>query len=250
MSKNGKKAVYGIILIVIAALLVMKGINPGFLNNAFGQLGVWEIVWTVILGLILLNGILEKNLFTIIGSIAFLVFIYEGKYGIPNIPAWSIFVPAALIYLGIQAMVPRRWHFYRNTENGAFRAEYNSKKNDDCEESEAVIDCDGSNIEVTFGSTVKYFEDDEFTNSNLEVNFGSIKAYYNKVKMKGNVAYINAEENFGSIEIFIPKTWKCEVHKEQAFGGIPERGNVEWDGEHTVYINAEANFGEIVIHHV
>ncbi len=243
--------VYGVIMIVIAALLIMKGINPNFLGNVFGQLGIWEIVWTVILCLILINSIVERHLFAIIGSLAFLLFIYEGKYGIPNIPAWAIFVPAALIYVGIEAMIPKRWHFYRSDNNGhrTFKAEYGSKSREDCEEAE-VIECDGSNIDVTFGSTVKYFEDDEFTNSDLEVNFGSIKAYYNKVTMKGNTAYINAEENFGNIEIFIPKTWKAEVHREQAFGRVVEQGTVEWDGEHTVFINAEANFGEIVIHHV
>ena len=251
MDRKSKKIVYGIIMIVIAVLLVMKGINPGFMGNVFGLLGVWEIVWTVILALMLINAITEGHLFMIVGCIAFLLFIYQGKFGIPSIPAWAIFVPAGLIYIGIEALIPKRWHFYRNENNGHtdYKFEYGHKKRGEDGEAE-VIDCSGMDIDVTFGSTVKYFEETDFTNSNLEVNFGSIKAYYNNVKMNGNVAYINAEENFGSIEIFIPKEWKAQIHRDQAFGHIDERGREEWDGEHTVYINAEANFGEIVIHHV
>jgi len=37
MGKNYKKAVLGIILIVVAALLILKGMNPGFMRLYSGQ---------------------------------------------------------------------------------------------------------------------------------------------------------------------------------------------------------------------
>ncbi len=252
MEKNIKKVIFGVILIVVATLLIMRGINPGFLSGVFGELGVWEIVWTVILGLILINGIVERNLFVIIASLAFMLFIYEGKFGIPAIPAWAIFVPAFLLFIGIEIVIPKRWHFYKEDENGnyKYRAEFNSKKHDDKEVDGMVVECNGDNVEVSFGSTVKYFDNLEFVSSKLECNFGSIKVYYNNVNMKGNVAYINAEENFGSIEIYVPKEWNCNIKRSQAFGSVREKGVSNPEGDKTIIINAEANFGEIVIHHV
>lgn len=251
MGKNYKKIVFGIILIVVAALLIMKGMNPGFMSNVFGSLGVWEIVWTVILIIFLVNAIMEKQLFMIILSIAFLLFIYKGKFGIPFIPAWAIFVPAGLLYIGIESLIPKRWHVHKNSDGNGFHFEYRSDRDDDDEDDDPkIVECNGNNVEVSFSSAVKYFDSEDFRSSKLECNFGSIKAYYDKVKMAGTDAYINAEENFGSIEIYVPKAWKCEVDKSSAFGSVKDRGSSDWDGEHTVHMKLEANFGEIVIYHV
>ena len=251
MGKNYKKIVFGIILIVVAALLIMKGMNPGFMSNVFGSLGVWEIVWTVILLIILISAIMDKQLFMIILSIAFLLFIYKGKFGIPFIPAWAIFVPAGLLYIGIESLIPKRWHVHKNSDGNGFHFEYRSDRDDDDEDDDPkIVECNGNKVEVSFSSAVKYFDSEDFRSSKLECNFGSIKAYYDKVKMAGTDAYINAEENFGSIEIYVPKAWKCEVDKSSAFGSVKDRGSSDWDGEHTVHMKLEANFGEIVIYHV
>lgn len=251
MGKNYKKIVFGIILIVVAALLIMKGMNPGFMSNVFGSLGVWEIVWTVILIIFLVNAIMEKQLFMIILSIAFLLFIYKGKFGIPFIPAWAIFVPAGLLYIGIESLIPKRWHVHKNSDGNGFHFEYRSDRDDDDEDDDPkIVECNGNNVEVSFSSAVKYFDTEDFRSSNLECNFGSIKAYYDKVKMTGTDAFINAEGNFGSIEIYVPKAWKCDVDKSAAFGSVREKGNVDWDGEHTVHLKLEANFGEVVVYHV
>ncbi|MCR5824506.1 MAG: hypothetical protein K6G60_08770 [Lachnospiraceae bacterium] len=254
MTKTAKKILFGIVLIVAAALLVLKGINPDFMKGAFDELSVWDVVWTIVLGFILIGGIVEKHLAVIIFALSFLIFIFQGKYMIPTIPAWAIFPPAALLYIGIEVLIPRKWHIYRKYENGrkTINVSYDRDHDDDddhCDGAKAVNE-DGYNIEVEFGNAVKYFEMDDFTSSNLECNFGVIKAYYDKAKMLESNASIFAEVNFGSIEIYIPKTWKCDFKKDHAFGAVKEFGEVEWDGEHTLKMDAEANFGEIRVYHV
>ncbi len=243
-----KKVVTGAFLILIAGLVILKGINPGFMNGFFGELTVWQVIWTAVLAIVLVGGIIKRELFVIIFSLAFLLFIFEGKFGIPHIPAWAIFPPAALIFFGIEAIRPKHWHVCRNKDGKAVRFEYDSDGN--AQESAKVIEDDGANIDVNFGSTVKYFDMEDLAYSNLECNFGSVKAYYNKAKMAGSEAFINAEQNFGETEIYIPKEWKCNIKKSQGFGSVREMGSGEWDGEHTVNINAEANFGEIKIYRV
>ncbi len=242
-----KKIVTGAIFILIAGLLILKGINPGFMNGFFGELTVWQVIWTAVIAIILVGALIKRELFVIIFSLAFLLFIFEGKFGIPHIPAWAIFPPAAFIFFGIEAMRPKHWHVCRDKDGNTVRFEYNSNGD---REGATIIDSDGQNIDVSFGSTVKYFEMEDFKYSNLECNFGSIKAYYNNAKMAGSEAFISAEQNFGETEIYIPKEWKCIIKKSQAFGNVRDMGSGEWDGEHTVNIKAEANFGEIKIYRV
>ncbi len=253
MEKNSNKIIFGVIFLIVAAVLILKGLNLGIMGNFFGPLSWWEVIWTLFLFAALIVGIRKKNLFSIVISIAFLVFIYSGKFNIPKIPAWAIFPPAVLIFFGIEALIPRRWHVSRTDENGEHRINVTYRRDrgedDECENAK-VLNEEGYNVELEFGSTVRYFDGDDFKNSDLECSFGSIRAYYDKATMQDSIAYIDAECNFGSIEIYIPKAWKSEIRRDHAFGRVREFGTHDWDGEHTVCIKAEANFGEIRIYHV
>ncbi len=253
MEKNSNKIFFGVILLIIAAVLILKGINPGIMGNLFGQMSGWDVMWTFLFLAALITGIRKQSLFPIVFSIAGLVYIYQGKYMIPEIPAWAIFPPAVLIFIGLEALIPRRWHVFRTDENGEHRINVvygrHRGEDDECENAK-VLNEEGYNVELEFGSTVRYFDGDDFKNSDLECSFGSIRAYYDKATMQDSIAYIDAECNFGSIEIYIPKAWKSEIRRDHAFGRVREFGTHDWDGEHTVCIKAEANFGEIRIYHV
>ncbi len=249
MKDDTKKVGFAAILIMLAGILILKGVNPGFMNRLLGPLSVWDIIWIIVLICILVSSIIKKNFFCIVFSIAFLIFILRGDYGIPYIPAWAIFPPAALIFIGIETLVPKKWHIHTyHDEDGNYKAEFNRERCD--RDNSTITESDGCNMEVNFGSTVKYFDMKDLRNSNLECNFGSIRAYYDKAEMADSTAYINIEQNFGETEVYIPKAWKTELKTTRAFGNVSEKGIAEWDGEHTVYINAESNFGKITIYHI
>lgn len=246
---NSKKTLFGIIMLVLAGLLILKGFGLPISIGIFG-LSFWETVWAVVLTLVIVSSIINRHLFPLVFSIAGLVYVIGGHWFIPDLSPAVIFPAAFLIFIGLEALVPRRWHFnVTRDENGKhINAEYRTGKDED--NNEVFIDSDNNNVEVNFGSTVKYFENNDFVESNLESNFGAVKAYYDKVQMRGTEAYIHAEVNFGQIEIYVPKAWRVNLSKSNAFGSVRESGKEEWDGEHTVNIRAEANFGEIRLIHV
>ena len=245
---NNKKYFWGIVFVILAVLLILKGMNLDIFGGVFGLVSLWEGVWTAILIVILIDGVTKKNWFLITVPIAFILYIFRGKMFVPYIPAWTLFVSAGLLALGLEILFPgSRHHYYKRSftdENGNIKTEKIEIG------SEGVTEQNGTNVETNFGSVIKYFDTDSFESSDLEANFSSIKAYYDKAKMAGSTAVISAEANFGSVEIYIPKNWKLNLNKQQAFGSVVVKGSEEWDGEHTIIVNAEANFGGITITYI
>ncbi len=196
-------------------------------------------------------------MFAICLSAAFLLKIYSGHFFIPEIPYGGLFGGAVLLGIGLEILVPKHGKH--------FGIRYTRRDNDRNFEMGHVLDEEGNVIEGeykdngsgssenyvenNFGTTVKYFDNQDFTHADVECNFGSTKAYFINATMLGSEASINIDNNFGSTEVYIPKEWHVDLKKDNSFGSIDEQGDEQWDGVHTVHIFADSSFGRVVIVH-
>ena len=61
------------------------------------------------------------------------------------------------------------------------------------------------------------------------------------------MADINVENNFGSMVLFIPKTWNVEFHTKASFAGVREQGMSEAQDTPILRIYGEVSFGDLLI---
>ena len=112
------------------------------------------------------------------------------------------------------------------------------------------IFCSGKDADATFGSTVRYFEN-ELDTANLECNFGSVKAYFENAKPKNGKATVHLDCNFGGVELYIPKTWTVIDKTQTAFGGTEEKNRPAITKDSPILtLTGEVNFGGLTIIYV
>ncbi len=251
-----KRVLWGIILLLTVAAIIVSALGLW----EFPQMSVGSIIWTVLSLLILIEGISSRSFVEICMPLAILAIVWKQYIGLANVNNWLLVLCGLLLSIGLKFVFPSfkkkvninvngqeidgdKWnHFSNNCNNDGS----NTNFKDATFESTGDNDC----AEVNFGSQTKYYKSQTFESACIEANFASIKAYFTDAKMLNDSAHVSVECNFGSAELFIPKEWKVQVKGDGAFSGVNERGEVEWDGIHTLYLSTEVNFGGLTIHHV
>ncbi|MFV0485265.1 MAG: hypothetical protein ACK5MU_03530 [Candidatus Saccharimonadales bacterium] len=111
---------------------------------------------------------------------------------------------------------------------------------------------DGSNhADVSFTGTTKYFKDEAFEKALLDCSFGDIKAYFEEVKLKGKTARIKIDNNFGAIELFLPKNWAVDNQLNMSFGGVSEQNHPALTPDSPqIILEGEVNFGGVTITYI
>lgn len=255
--KRAKKILWGIILLLAIAAIIVSALGIW----TFPQLSVGGVIWTVLAVLLLIEGISNRSFFMIGMPLAILAIVWKDYIGLSDINNWLLVACGVMLSLALHLIFPkfRKKHDFHVNINGKdySREEWEEAKKDIntnnstmFTEASCVEVNSEDNSEVNFGSQTKYYKSQEFQSADLEANFGSIKAFFTDAKMLNDSARVHVECNFGSAELFVPKEWKTEIHTDNSFSGVNHRGEVLWDGVHTLYIDTEVNFGGLTIHHV
>lgn len=100
MKKNN--IYWGMIFIIMAALIVVNGL--GLIEGV----GVWSIIFTVLFGAALLDGIVRLQATTILFSLAFLAIVWSEQLHIESITPWPILFAALLGSIGISMIFGKK----------------------------------------------------------------------------------------------------------------------------------------------
>lgn len=218
--------ILGAVFILAAGLGLIQGI------------GVWSLIWTVFFAAILIKSLIKIRFFGIFFSLAFLGIIYAQPLGISGIVPWPVLGAALLISIGCSMIFPKKNRFVYHV--GHDRSEHFDK----------IInepDSDTVNYSISFGSSIKYINTDDFKSAALECSFGALKVYFDNAVMQGPEACVYLDNSFGGVELYIPKSWKVVSQIDNSFGGVDEKGRSMPEGLHTLYIKGDNSFGGITI---
>jgi hypothetical protein len=107
-------------------------------------------------------------------------------------------------------------------------------------------------IDTNFGSVIRYINSDNLERVMAECNFGAIKLYFDHARPQPAGALIELEVNFGSAELFIPRTWAVTNELKHSLSGFEEKNIAPHDTEKTAHvtIRGEANFSSVSIIYV
>ncbi len=172
-------------------------------------------------------------------SIAFLCILYDDFLGIEEITPWPVLGAAAFGAIGLSMI-------FKNHNMKCSHGCYVNRPDKTKGSFEEVTD-NQFTFSTSFSSSAKYVKSDDFTNAALNCSFGEMKVYFDDAMIQHGEAQIRLNVSFGSVELYIPKTWTVINDASAAFGAIDEKNRNESAGTPIVRLRGDVTFGGVSI---
>jgi len=222
-----KKKVFGIVLLVLAAVVLFQG-NFG-IPSFGGQ--IWPLIGIAFFAYQSVEAILRRHFTSASFTALVALMIANHFYDILPIPNQSLFWASILIVMGVSALT----HSNR-TWNGK-KWWYDGEK--------TIL----TDKEVAFGSGTFYKQDQELVEDEFEVGFGNAKIYYDNAEMLGDFATLNIEVGFGNAVIYVPQHWRVDL-KVETFCGAAKADAPLAPTSKTLIIRGDVAFGKLGVVYV
>ena len=222
-----KKKVFGIVLLVLAALVLLQG-NFG-IPSLGGQ--IWPLIGIGFFAYQSIEALLRRHLTSASFTALVALMIANHFYDILPIPNQSLFWASILIVMGVSALT----HSNR-TWNGK-KWWYDGEK--------TIL----TDKEVAFGACTFYKQDQELVEDEFEVGFGNAKIYYDNAEMLGDFATLNIEVGFGNAVIYVPQHWRVDL-KVETFCGAAKADAPLAPTSKTLIIRGDVAFGKLGVVYV
>ena len=222
-----KKKAFGIVLLVLAALVLLQG------NFGIPSLGghIWPLVGIGFFAYQSVEAILRRHFTSASFTALVALMIANHFYDILPIPNQSLFWASILIVMGVSALT----HSNR-TWNGK-KWWYDGEK--------TIL----TDKEVAFGAGTFYKQDQELVEDEFEVGFGNAKIYYDNAEMLGDFATLNIEVGFGNAVIYVPQHWRVDL-KVETFCGAAKADAPVAPTSKTLIIRGDVAFGKLGVVYV
>lgn len=222
-----KKKVFGIVLLVLAALVLLQG-NFG-IPSLGGQ--IWPLIGIGFFAYQSVEALLRRHLTSASVTALVALMIANHFYDILPIPNQSLFWASILIVMGVSALT----HSNR-TWNGK-KWWYDGEK--------TIL----TDKEVAFGAGTFYKQDQDLVEDEFEVGFGNAKIYYDNAEMLGDFATLNIEVGFGNAVIYVPQHWRVDL-KVETFCGAAKADAPLGPTSKTLIIRGDVAFGKLGVVYV
>ena len=222
-----KKKAFGIVLLVLAALVLLQG------NFGIPSLGgeIWPLMGIGFFAYQSVEAILRRHFTSASVTTLVALMIANHFYDILPIPNQSLFWASVLIVLGVSMLT----HTNR-TWNGK-KWWYDGEK--------TIL----TDKEVAFGAGTFYKQDQELVEDEFEVGFGNAKIYYDNAEMLGDSATLKIEVGFGNAVIYVPQHWRVDL-KVETFCGAAKADAPVAPTSKTLIIRGDVAFGKLGVVYV
>lgn len=222
-----KKKAFGIVLLVLAALVLLQG-NFG-IPSFGGQ--IWPLIGIGFFAYQSVEAILRRHFTSASVTALVALMIANHFYDILPIPNQSLFWASILIVLGVSMLTHtnRTWNGKKWWHDG-----------------EKTILTDK---EVAFGAGTFYKQDQELVEDEFEVGFGNAKIYYDNAEMLGDSATLKIEVGFGNAVIYVPQHWRVDL-KVETFCGAAKADAPVAPTSKTLIIRGDVAFGKLGVVYV
>ena len=222
-----KKKAFGIVLLVLAALILLQG------NFGIPSLGghIWPLIGIGFFAYQSVEALLRRHLTSAVFTALVALMIANHFYNILPIPNQSLFWASILAVLGVGYLThsSKFW-------NGK-KWWYDGKK--------TIL----TDKEVAFGSGTFYKQEQELVEDQVEVGFGNAKIYYDNAEMLGDTATLKVEVGFGNAVIYVPQHWGVDL-KVETFCGVAKADTPLVPTSKTLIIRGDVAFGKLGIVYV
>ena len=222
-----KKKVFGIVLLVLAALVLLQG------NFGIPYLGghIWPLLGIAFFAYQSVEALLRRHLTSAVFTTFVALMIANHFYDILPIPNQSLFWAGVLIVFGVSMLTHtnRTWNGKKWWYDGG----------------KTIL----TDKEVAFGAGTFYKQDQELVEDEFEVGFGNAKIYYDNAEMLGDFATLNIEVGFGNAVIYVPQHWRVDL-KVETFCGAAKADAPLGPTSKTLIIRGDVAFGKLGVVYV
>lgn len=248
--RDRRKVFWGVYLVLAAVALILFGMCRAmdFEWEFVEGIGLWHLVVGALLVGFTIKGIFDRNVGEILFSLAFLAIVFDEVLHIEPLTPWYVLAAALLGTIGLGMLIKPKnhwtkycncdWNDHGNHDHGNHNA------------GDSVEHVNGEKVwfKTNMGSGIKYVQTDNFQEAHLTNSFGSTKVYFdNAIIQPGVVPVIELNCSFGSIEIYVPKTWYVENKAHSSFGNIEEKNRAMSTGEPRVVLTGSVSFGSVEV---
>ena len=222
-----KKKAFGIVLLVLAALVLLQG------NFGIPSLGghIWPLIGIGFFAFQSIGALLRRRLTSAVFTAFIALMIANHFYDILPIPNQSLFWAGVLIVLGVGMLTNSS-----KTWNGK-KWWYDGEK--------TIL----TEKEVAFGSGTFYKQNQDLVEDEFEVGFGNAKIYYDNAEMLGDSATLKIEVGFGNAVVYVPQHWRVDL-KVETFCGAAKADAPVAPTSKTLIIRGDVAFGKLGIVYV
>lgn len=222
-----KKKVFGIVLLVLAALVLLQG------NFGIPSLGghIWPLLGIAFFAYQSVEALLRRHLTSAVFTALVALMIANHFYNILPIPNQSLFWASILAVLGVGYLTHSSKFWYGK------KWWYDDKK--------TIL----TDKEVAFGSGTFYKQDQDLVDDQVEVAFGNAKIYYDNAEMLGDTATLKVEVGFGNAVIYVPQHWRVDL-KVETFCGVAKADTSLAPTSKTLIIRGDVAFGKLGVVYV
>ena len=257
-----KNIFWGLAFILAAVALVVKKL--GYLQGV----GVWSILFSVILAVVFVKGIIKKRWANILFSAAFFIIVNDELLRLESLTPWTVLGVALLGTIGLNMIFPRGtlWHhtwvhkghpkhiankITRNVESQSMTST-NENENGWNQSNELIDSENGETIQqdVVFGNYVKYVKSQQLSHVNTDCVFGEMSIYLTEAALKNHRANMSVDVVFGTTNVYVPAGWCVSNKIETVFGDVSFSGTCDFNGENKLLISGDVVFGSLRIYYV
>jgi predicted membrane protein len=230
---------WGLLFILAAALIIF---------NQFGyftDVSMFDMVATFVLGMIIIKSIVRLNFWGVLFPLAFICILYADEWNITDFTPWPALFTALLFSCGFSLIFNKHsmWgfhciHHHRYHNHASFSSNVVNEKDD------SDIYCSSS-----FGECIKYVNTDNLVKANIKCSFGEVKVYFDNTLIPSGKADIYVDVSFGTVILFIPKSWKTTCKSHVFSGDMNDNDNFGSDAP-VVTIHGNVSFGDIKVIYV
>ncbi len=220
-----KRFVTGLLFIFCAALLVLSQ-----LNLLTFKLSFWTVAGTIIFTWGFLDGLIHREIFKGIFSLAFLSMIFAKPLHIESLVPWTILGAAFLLAIGLETIFKSKSHdFIVSPKNG-----FHWKKEDYPRfSSETSQSSNDRNITIkqSFSDTSRYVHSKVLETVKIEASLGDINLYLDDAQSQNHHVTLRLDSQLSDITVYVPRNWKMTSRLTSPLSSFSVEGTSDADGD-------------------
>lgn len=222
--------------------LAAAGVIVLHLLGLLGDMGIWTLLVSIPLVISVIHSLTRLEWAGTFYSLAALIFIH--RHTIENaidirFHFWALFGIATLLTIGFYVLFGKvkRVDKFAWTIDGA----------DVTDSSSYEESAEGEKVHFTsrFNGTSKYVHSQNLCYLSLQNEFSGMEIYFENAKLSPNGAIVEIKNNFGGIELFVPKDWNVIDNMNNFLAGTDVKSRKQIEGAPTLTLRGTNNFGGI-----
>ena len=214
------------------------------LSTQFGWLesiGVWSVILGAFAIVFTLRQLIRLKFASLPLPLAALYIVFHKPFGLPYVETWTLLVSAALLSIGLSALLPGNRHkLWKKYVRGAV-GDATDVENGEGSKIEYGGDDNNPTVSVKGGSVSRYLHSECMETAKLECRLGSLEAFFEQANLSPQGAKVFCKCNLGSITLYVPKEWKILSDVECHLGSVDITGYSEPQEENPPTINVYGN---------